>query len=225
MRKLSFSTIRKRQDKKMGVLIKIAEQFMVDHMANYDPSHDSLHIFRVRKMALKLCENVGGDLLIVELAALFHDLIDHKYANDVKQVESSLISLMRENGLAEDQIGLVLKIVKNVGFSVENRLKKSGEWTEWHENCVELHCVNDADRLDAIGAIGVYRAAAYSSAKNNPLFEKGNDRTAHQHFHDKLLILKNTMKTELGKKVAEKRTKVMDYVVGCAEDEAELADF
>ena len=123
---------------------------------------------RVRNTALALARAVPDrkpDLLVVELAALLHDVLDKKYMDPkLSAVEreplnffhpffesvSSYIDLVK-TGQAE----LIGRIIENVSWTTEKKLRENGELTPWHESCVELHCVQDADRLDAIGAFGV----------------------------------------------------------------------
>jgi uncharacterized protein len=119
--------------------IPSVEKLVQESMAHFDPSHDHLHVFRVRKMAMRLAAREPQiDLLVVELAALGHDLTDHKYNND-QSVIDAFSNLMVENGVSEDQRLTILKIIDNTSYSKEKRLKASGEWTQWHESCKELH--------------------------------------------------------------------------------------
>lgn len=91
-------------------------------------------------------------------------------------------------------------MVPSVSWSTEKKLRAAGEWSAWHDTCAELHAVQDADRLDAIGAVGVMRCAAYSATKNRILIESDDaeeeqeGETAEAHFHDKLLKIKDRMK-------------------------------
>lgn len=225
-----------------------AEQLVRDKMAKYDPSHDALHVWRVRRLALKIADTETAviDKDVVELAALFHDLQDHKYsAAGATTGDSEMVTIMREGGLDEPRTELVMKIIQNVSFSTEKKLKKAGNWTAWHNECLELHCVQDADRLDAIGTFGIFRTAAYSAAVNRPLFALQDDTinsareqkdlpkelpaqdefSTYQHFFDKLLSLKDTMKTATGKAVGLKRHEIMAKAVEAIDHEFALTDF
>lgn len=95
------------------------------------------------------------------------------------------------------QLELILKIVPAVSYSKEMKLRASGDWGEWHESCAELHAVQDADRLDASGAVGVLRCAAYSGVTGRELV--GGETSAVGHFHDKLLKIRDYMKVSTGK--------------------------
>lgn len=88
---------------------------------------------------------------------------------------------------------LIQRIIPCISYSTETKLIRANGWTEWHKTCSELMIVQDADRLDAIGAVGVLRCAAFSGAKGRTLLGKGTE-TAEQHFYDKLLNVKDRMK-------------------------------
>ncbi|TFY50800.1 hypothetical protein EVJ58_g10884 [Rhodofomes roseus] len=194
---------------KEQAVIEAAEKLMTETMARYDPSHDAYHVQR-------------PDLLTVELAALLHDVLDKKYVSAADAADPYAFflpffrQLSEEHGidLVEDgRARTITNIVDNVSWSTEKRLRSEGKWSEWHETCVELHCVQDADRLDAIGAFGIMRCAAYSAATNHALHTPAGDpahpASAVQHFHDKLLRIRGRLKTEPGKQMAEKRHKLM----------------
>ncbi|SEI31603.1 YALIA101S01e27270g1_1 [Yarrowia lipolytica] len=200
------------------------------HMAQFDPSHDMNHVDRVVRLAKvlgrKVAQSQTVDLQVVEVAALLHDVNDHKYQTQLSDGQSIMMSCLSDSGLSPEQQDLVLKIATNMSYSTEKKLRKTGEWGQWHDECVELHVVQDADRLDAIGAIGILRVAAYSGAKDRPLVlttdDEGED--AMMHFDEKLLHLHKTMKTGPGKDLAVKRTKIMNELVQQMYDEVTLAD-
>ncbi|KAF8339536.1 uncharacterized protein EI90DRAFT_3117357 [Cantharellus anzutake] len=150
-----------------------------------------------------------------------HDLLDKKYVHaDIaadpyafsKTVLSPIGGVYAEIDLIRDGRALTIsKIIDSVSWTTEKRLRADSKWGEWHDSCLELHCVQDADRLDAIGAFGIMRCAAFSSVMNRPLFvppEDESDREAESaiaHFHDKLLQIKDRLKTEAGKRMGEER--------------------
>lgn len=148
---------------------------------------------RVRSMALKLAPP-EADMLVVELAALMHDLDDAKYASS-RPLEHVAADILHD--VTGEQVALILRIVPSVSYSKEVRLRAKGEWT-WQETCVELHAVQDADRLDAIGAVGVLRCAAFSGVRGRLLLEEAGEDSAEAHFHDKLLKVKGYMKVRRG---------------------------
>ncbi|KAJ7817303.1 hypothetical protein B0H14DRAFT_3089692 [Mycena olivaceomarginata] len=189
-------------------IIAEAEQVMNDAMAKYDPSHDAFHVQRVRRTALALANAVSPkpDLLVVELAALLHDVLDKKYVSAEQAADPYAFflpfftSLAAKHGPGVDLVRdgrarQVAQIVDNVSWSTEKRLRKDGLLER-------LHCVQDADRLDAIGAFGI-------AVVNRPLHVPSDDPrlkdSAIQHFHDKLVLIKDRLKTAPGKALGEKR--------------------
>ncbi|KAK1927723.1 hypothetical protein DB88DRAFT_479030 [Papiliotrema laurentii] len=189
-----------------------AEDLVRRHMAQYDPSHDWAHVDRVRRTALRIATTVhpAPDMLVVELVALFHDLaVPAKYGpTDALEttLEPFFQSATSSGSLTLAQQTLVLKIIPNISWSTEKKLRSQGAWSEWHKTCSELHAVQDADRLDAIGAVGILRCAAYSGAKGRKLVaDEIGDDTAESHFGDKLLLIKDRMKTAWGREEALKR--------------------
>ncbi|EDR09836.1 uncharacterized protein LACBIDRAFT_248341 [Laccaria bicolor S238N-H82] len=196
-------------------------------MARYDPSHDKYHVQRVRKTALALARSLPSkpDLLVIELAALLHDVLDKKYVTPEEASDpyafflpffESMASLHGLNMIENGRARTITKIIDNVSWSTEKKLRANGLWNEWHNSCVELHCVQDADRLDAIGAFGILRCAAYSTVTNRPLHTPTDDpeheHTAIQHFHDKLVHICERLKTEPGKKLGDKRHQVVSSI-------------
>jgi uncharacterized protein len=165
----------------------------------------------------------------VELAALFHDLFDSKY--EVANTGSNLdiTSWLSTRHVPNDQTALIVNIISNISYSKEIVLRKSGGWTPWHESCVELHCVMDADKLDAIGAFGIFRCAAFSGSRNIPLYLREDDemyrKCAVGHFNDKLFRLEGMMMTDTGRKVAMRRTATMKRFVEEIKEEQQMLDF
>jgi uncharacterized protein len=138
-----------------------------------------------------------------------------------------LPSFFQERGVEKTQIDLIIKIISNVAYSKEIILRKNG-WTSWHQSCIELHCVMDADKLDALGAFGILRCAAFSGSRNIPLYvaeEEETYKSAVGHFEDKLFKLEGLMMTELGRRVASRRTVILRELVENIKIEDELLDF
>jgi uncharacterized protein len=120
----------------------------------------------VRRTALSIARALSAqqpDLLVVELAALLHDVLDKKYVSEIEAADPYgyflpfFQSLSSEHGLdliSDGRARQIVKIVENVSWTTEKELRSTGKIEEWHRVCVELHCVQDADRLDAIGAFG-----------------------------------------------------------------------
>ncbi|BGP56796.1 hypothetical protein JCM8202_004432 [Rhodotorula sphaerocarpa] len=239
-------------------IIEAAEARAREHHAQYDPSHDFFHVDRVRKLSLAIANSLAQlgpspDLFVVELAALFHDLIDAKYlpaGSKPQNGHETLAPFWAGHGqhLDEQRRRLVEDIVDNVSYSKEVKRIAAGGQTDWHLTCPELHCVQDADKLDAIGAFGVMRCAAYSAIANRPLFvpppcnapeaasssapnaaptaaqtRPSAGSSALDHFDDKLFKLEGMMKTPRGRELARRRTETMRRFVDDAKREWEEA--
>lgn len=209
-------------------MIEAANVWMREVMSKFDPSHDALHVERVTRTALSLARSfthttTPPDLFVVELAAILHDLFDKKYHSST--ADDSLNSPIGPflpfferthqhiDLISDGRAELIAKIVENVSWTTEKRLRSEGKWGEWHQACIELHCVQDADRLDAIGAFGIMRCAAYSATTNRALYappdSPASSTSAIQHFHDKLLHIRERLKTDMGKRLGEKRHQFM----------------
>ena len=211
-------------------------------MANFDGSHDFFHVERVRNLALQIAVKEGiKDLELVELTALLHDVNDHKYVQKEgnKENNDKIKAILNKYNISSEKQAKISLIIDNMSFSKEIKLKNA-ENAEVYANYLslieanpELACVQDADRLDAIGAIGIGRTFCFGgSRKDKPLFNfplggnqghsrghqdinewvenKKSSSTTIGHFYDKLLTLKNLMKTETGKKMAQKKHQFMD---------------
>ncbi|GAA6017046.1 hypothetical protein JCM10207_001467 [Rhodosporidiobolus poonsookiae] len=218
-----------------------AESLARAHHAHYDPSHDFHHVHRVTLLALSIARSLPPpsslDLLVVHLSALLHDLLDKKYlpagaSASARDRFESLWAPFSQDELSDEQRRLVERVVENVSYSKEVRRIQNGEETEWHSECRELHCVQDADKLDAIGAFGIMRCSAYSAITSRPLYlppstssasdpaaAPKTDDSAIAHFHDKLFRLEGMMKTPRGRELARKRTETMRRFVEDVERE------
>ncbi|AZI22133.1 HD domain-containing protein [Chryseobacterium taklimakanense] len=190
--------------------------FVKEKLTGAEAGHDWFHIERVWKNSKKIAENVDCNLQVVELAALLHDIADPKFHDGdetlaLKISEEFLKSIEVENAFIEQ----VLFIIRNISF------KNRGEVLE--ETPIELKIVQDADRLDAIGAIGIARTFNFGGFKNNLMYDPGippklnmtkeeykkSNGTTINHFYEKLLLLKDLMNTETGKSMAEDRHQFM----------------
>lgn len=179
--------------------------------------HDWWHVFRVWQMARRLGEEEGADLLVVELAALLHDIADWKFHNGDDTVGPKVArEIMKAQDVAEDTIAHVCEIIATMSF------KGAGIPTEMRT--IEGKIVQDADRLDAIGAIGIARTFAYGGNKGRLIHNPESKPILHQskeeyfksngttinHFYEKLLLLADRMNTKTGKKLAEGRHRFME---------------
>ncbi|MFT7345443.1 MAG: hypothetical protein ACI9XP_002038 [Lentimonas sp.] len=174
--------------------------------------HDWHHIDRVRKLALEIGKKEGADLQIVEIGALLHDISDHKF-NGGKLNEGGNVAanILRDCGMVEANIERIKTLVDNISFKGAHHDQGSLD--------LETQVVQDADRMDALGAIGIARAFAYGGNKNRPIYQPDVKPKDHQsfeeyaydkshtinHFYEKLLLLKDKMNTNEGKRIAEQR--------------------
>ncbi|KAJ3796037.1 hypothetical protein GGU11DRAFT_686608 [Lentinula aff. detonsa] len=216
------------------VYIDAAKHLMIEKMAHYDPSHDVYHVRRVTKTALAIADAlpVTPDLLVVEVAALLHDVLDKKYVSpeDAADPYTFLLPFFQSaarnshiNLVEDGRARQIALIIDAVSWSTEKRLRARGKWSGWHDKCLELHCVQDADRLDAIGAFGILRCAAFSASRNQPLHIPQDDiatgSSAIQHFSDKLMHIRDRLKTQPGKQLAVKRHQLLIHFMESVDEE------
>lgn len=180
------------------------EEFAKRYSADYDAGHDWWHLHRVRNLALYLRSMEGaGDPFIVEISALLHDIDDKKFSqSELMSTEEKVGSFLKSLEVDERIISEVLFINKNISFSNGIVPEKSS---------VEFRIVQDADRLDAIGAIGIARAFNYGGFRNNSIADPENDSPSTiRHFYDKLLKLAGLMNTDAAKEIAAKRHEFLE---------------
>ena len=203
-------------DEQIGFLIKKAENFARNFLENECSGHDWWHTKRVSQIALKLAQKEGADAQICELAALLHDVGDHKlHGNNPEKGEAFLKKWINEN--LPEEIGLRI-------FQIISAVSYKGAEVETPTSSIESAVVQDADRLDAIGAIGIARAFAFGGSKgrqmHNPEIKSESHQDFHSyrnsqgptinHFYEKLLLLKDRMQTKSGKKMAVERHQFME---------------
>ncbi len=195
-------------------IIKKAKDFVKEQHWNDYSGHDWWHIMRVTNTAKAISIQEGGNDFIIELAALLHDVADEKISGSEEEGLLKVSKWLKENDVEGRIISAVIEIVTTISFKGGN-LK--------HMNTIEGKIVQDADRLDAMGAIGIARTFAYSGAKDHPIYDPDlpvRDHMTHEeyrhgkgsainHFHEKLLKLKDAMNTEYGKRLAEERHEYM----------------
>lgn len=200
----------------MNKLIENTVEFVKEKLKGAEAGHDWYHIERVWKLSKKIAETESCNLEVVELAALLHDIADPKFHDGDETVALKVSREFLENQqTSENVIEKVLFIIKNISF--KNR-------AEAPENLpVELKIVQDADRIDAIGAIGVARTFNFGGFKNNLMYDpeikpklnmskeeyKKSNGTTINHFYEKLLLLKDLMNTRKGKEIAAERHSFM----------------
>ena len=193
-------------------IIEHTIRFVKEQLKNAEGGHDWFHIERVYKNALLIAKEEKCDLEVVKLAALLHDIADSKFHNGDESVgPKKAKGFLETQNVKEETILHVIAIIENISF-------KGGNFNQqFHSK--ELAIVQDADRLDAIGAIGIARTFNYGGFKNRALYDpkiapnlsmtkeeyKKSEAPTINHFYEKLLLLKDKMNTETGKKIAKKR--------------------
>lgn len=193
-------------------LIQNTVDFVKEKLHDAEAGHDWFHIERVWKLSRNIAETEFCNLEVVELSALLHDIADPKFhgGDETLALEISRTFLESES-VPDEFIAQVLFIIKNISF------KNRGEVPE--NLPLELQIVQDADRLDAIGAIGIARTFNFGGFKNNLMYHpeiqpklnmtkdeyKKNEGTTINHFYEKLLLLKDLMNTDAAKKIAAER--------------------
>ncbi|WP_252311204.1 HD domain-containing protein [Sinobaca sp. H24] len=187
-------------------VINEAKQEAAAFFKHADPAHDFWHTERVAKQAVALGKETDANLYVVELTAWLHDIADKKLNSTEEEGLNNVRHWLSSHGVESDIAGQVMDIIETMSF--RNGTNKAEMKT------IEGKVVQDADRLDAMGAIGIARAFAYSGTHGKPLHEPASadrkDRdTAIQHFFDKLLRLKSLMNTEEAKKLAHHRQRFM----------------
>ena len=159
--------------------------------------HDFDHTLRVYRMATTIAKEENAHLEIVQLAALLHDVDDRKLSPQTYENKDNAVAFLRENDVEDQKVHLIVEIISQISFSAGNGAPRT----------LEGKCVQDADRLDAIGAIGIGRAFAFGGSRDRQIHDpEGKDKTTTiQHFYDKLLLLKDRMNTTAGKRLAQHR--------------------
>ena len=159
--------------------------------------HDHHHTFRVHALALRIGEYEGACLPIVELAALLHDVDDHKISPETSETCLRAATFLQGEGVPQEEIDRIIHIIRQISFS-RNTLPP---------DTIEARCVQDADRLDALGAIGIARTFAFGGSRGRSMHDpNGTDPDSSiAHFYNKLLRLKERMNTETGRRMAEHR--------------------
>jgi uncharacterized protein len=203
-------------------IIKKTKIFVKDYFQKDGTGHDWWHTKRVNDLALKIARNEGGNLFIVEMSALLHDIGDYKFFNgNEKQGEEVIANFLNSLPLTTDIINIILDIAGNVSF-MKTLLKDK----EFPENTLskEFMAVSDADKLDAMGAIGIARTFTYGGYYRRQIYDpdippnpdisqeeyKATDAPSINHFYEKLLKLKDMMYTSYGKKLAYDRHQFLE---------------
>lgn len=198
-------------------LIDNTKQFVKDTLKDAEGGHDWFHTERVYNNALLISKGETVNELVVALGALLHDIADSKFNNGDDTVGPKIAAefLVKQN-VSTEVINHVIKIIENVSFS--SNIDKTAAF-----HSKELEVIQDADRLDALGAIGIARTFNYGGFKNRALYNPGikpnlnltkeeykaSTAPTINHFYEKLLLLKDKMNTKTGRKIAEERHNYM----------------
>ena len=201
----------------MEQIIEKTIAFVKLALADAEGGHDWLHIERVYNNAKLIAAEETCDLLVVKLGALLHDIADSKFHDGDETIGPKIArDFLQQQNLDQHLIDHVISIIENISF-------KGGNFEKTF-NSIELQIVQDADRLDAIGAVGIARAFNYGGFKNRTLYDPAIKPELHMtkeqykrsssptinHFYEKLLLLKDKMNTESAKKIAEGRHRFME---------------
>lgn len=201
---------------KQEEIIRKTEDFVKNALQDAEGGHDWFHIERVFKNAKKIAASEDVDNFVVALGALLHDIADSKFYNGDETVGPRMArEFLEQQSVTEEVIVHVENIIKNISFKGGNE--------EQQFTSPELDVVQDADRLDALGAIGIARTFNYGGHKGRPIYDpaikpnlsmskeeyKTSSAPTVNHFYEKLFLLKDRMNTETGRKMAEERHEFM----------------
>jgi uncharacterized protein len=203
------------------MLLETTKNFVKQKLENAESGHDWFHIERVLNNSLQIAKTEICNLEVVQLAALLHDIADSKFNNGNESIgPETAKSYLESQKVQSEIVDHVVKIIENISFK--------GGHKHSDFNSIELQIVQDADRLDAIGAIGIARTFNYGGFKNREIYNpnilpnlsmtkdeyKNSSAPTINHFYEKLLLLKDKMNTETGKKLAQERHLFMEQFLG-----------
>lgn len=199
-------------------IIDLTVSFVKESLQEAEGGHDWWHTYRVWKLSQRIVlEEMAADKLVVSLAALLHDIADSKFHDGNEEIGPQIArEFLSSIGVDKEIIEHVVAIIRNISF-------KGGNWESDFQS-LELAIVQDADRIDAIGAIGIARTFNYGGFKNRAIYDpdiapkldmtkeeyKASKAPTINHFYEKLLLLKDRMNTSAGKKIAEQRHQFME---------------
>lgn len=199
-----------------ALMIEKTKEFVKNKLYGEGSGHDWFHIERVYNLAKYIAEKENADFFIVEMTALLHDIDDWKFSKGNDTNTKVTENFLKSIEVDENSLEAIIKIIKTMSYK--------GGVVDSTQHTIEGKIVQDADRLDAIGAIGIARTFAYGGSKNRPIYDpaikpmdftsleevKNAENHTINHFYEKLLKLKDLMNTETAKKIAEKRHKFME---------------
>jgi uncharacterized protein len=188
-------------------ILKKTEDFVRNYMKTYDDSHSFEHVIRVKNMAtnIALSENLSEEqIFIIQLAALTHDINDSKY----RSVEESQQTIVRNffNNLIEDEN--IIENIVNISCNVSLSIELSDNNYDKCNNCIELDCVRDADRIDSLGSIGISRYFTYGIIKKNSTINDIID-----NIENRTNKIMNNIKTTMGKNISYEKYKIIKIFI------------
>ena len=201
----------------MSDIIQNTIGFVQKTLADAEGGHDWFHIERVWKNAMLIAKEEECDMELVQLAALLHDIADSKFHGGDEEIgPKTAAKWLHSKNYPKDRIDRISSIIRAISYK--------GGANEHEDHSIEFHIVQDADRLDAIGAIGIARTFNYGGFKNRAIYDpsiapnlnmtkeeyKKSTAPTINHFYEKLLLLKDLMNTESGKRIAEQRHQYME---------------
>ena len=199
-----------------NLIIEKTRDFVKEKLYGEGSGHDWFRIERVYKLSKYIGEKENADLFVVEMTALLHDIDDWKFSQGTDTDTTVTEKFLTSMNISENDINKIISIIKTMSFK--------GGVVDSTQNSIEGKVVQDADRLDAIGAIGIARTFAYGGSKGRQIYDpsinpmkftsleqvKNEENHTINHFYEKLLKLKDLMNTKTAKEIAEKRHKFME---------------
>lgn len=199
-----------------NLMIEKTKDFVKEKLYGEGSGHDWFHIERVYNLSKFIAEKENADIFIVEMTSLLHDIDDWKFSNDTDTNTTTTENFLASISVPKNDINKIISIIKTMSFK--------GGVVDSTQNSIEGKVVQDSDRLDAIGAIGIARTFAYGGSKGRQIYDpsispieftsleqvKNEENHTINHFYEKLLKLKDLMNTETAKELAEKRHNFME---------------
>lgn len=197
------------------LIVKQTINFVKNKLKQEGSGHDWYHIERVYNMSKYILKHENADDFVVEMTSLLHDIDDWKFSDDNKANTDTVEIFLKSVGVSNEYISKIINIIKTMSYK--------GGIVDSTQETIEGMIVQDADRLDAIGAIGIARTFTYGGYKNNLIYDpnikpidftsldevKNKENTTINHFYEKLLKLKDLMNTRTAQKIAKKRHEFM----------------
>ena len=199
------------------IIIQKTIEFVKESLANAEGGHDWWHTYRVWNLSKQIAKTEKADLFVIELGVLLHDIADSKFNNGNEEIGAQKArEFLQKLKVDENVINHIENIISNISFKGGNEIPKF--------KSIELDIIQDADRLDAMGAIGIARTFNYGGFKNREIFNpeikpnlnmtkkeyKNSNAPTLNHFYEKLLLLKDKMNTKTGKIMSKRRHQFME---------------